>query len=55
LNFDPFPQAGRASFQGIRPEFVLQTFKTQNDARGDLHHTRSSDSSRHGLQKPEIA
>src|ERR1700751_4604677 len=45
----------KGGFQGIRPEFVLQTFKTQNDARGDLDHTRSSDSSRHGLQKPEIA
>src|SRR5215204_858817 len=32
LNFDSFRPLG-ADFQGFRPEFVLQTFKTQNDAR----------------------
>src|SRR4051812_13917005 len=35
--FDPFrPLEGQV--QEIRPEFVLRTFKTQNDARGALPH-----------------
>src|SRR5579864_3857176 len=33
LDFDPF-RGRKTIFQGASPEFVLQTFKTQNDARG---------------------
>src|ERR1700687_5783503 len=35
LNLDAF-RAPEARFQGLSPESVLQTFKTQNDARGAL-------------------
>src|SRR5215469_9228138 len=54
LNFHPIPRSKEANYGGFRPEFVLQTFKTQNNARGNRGYTRSSDPSHHGLQKPEI-
>jgi hypothetical protein len=54
LNFDPFRRPEDA-FQGRQsPEFVLQTFKTQNDVRGAPAHPPVR-SIFHGLQKPEIA
>src|SRR6202140_168160 len=34
LNFDSF-RGPEDRFSGLSPEFVLQTFTTQNDARGD--------------------
>src|SRR5690349_7178161 len=37
LNFDPFRGLKPVS-RGASPEFVLQTFKTQNDARGANTH-----------------
>jgi hypothetical protein len=36
LNFDRFE--GQKPISGPRPEFVLQIFKTQNDARGARSH-----------------
>src|ERR1700751_282712 len=39
LNFDPFPRPKGRIPGALRPKFVLQTFKTQNDARGDQGHT----------------
>src|SRR5271169_4735042 len=55
VNFDRSREP-KAQFQGVlSPEFVLPTFKTQNDARGALHRTRPSEPFRYGLQKPEIA
>src|SRR5215475_14560105 len=39
LNFDPFPRPKGRIPGALRPKFVLQTFKTQNDARGDLGRT----------------
>ena len=44
----------KRNFRGSSPEFVLQTFKTQNDARGARPHPPVR-SSHCGLQKPEIA
>src|SRR5262249_54995 len=54
LNFHPFRRT-EDRIQAWRPESVLQTFKTQNDARSDLGRTRPSKPSHYGLQKPEIA
>src|SRR5215831_7381623 len=57
LNFDPFQGPGAPSSgarESPRPEFVLPTFKTQNDVRGDLESLRPSEPFHHGLQKPEI-
>ena len=54
FNFDPF-QGPKAQFQGLSPESVLSTLKTQNDARGASSRTRPSEPLLHGLQKPEIA
>src|SRR5579871_5899208 len=39
VEFPSISKAGRANRGTLRPEFVLQTFKTQSDARGDLSHT----------------
>src|ERR1700744_1043527 len=36
LNFDPFREPEDRLSGPVGPDFVLQTFKTQNDARGDL-------------------
>ena len=45
----------KRNFRGLKPESVLPTFKTQNDARGASNRTRPSKPLLHGLQKPEIA
>src|SRR5215475_2836435 len=39
LNFDPFPRPKGRILGALRPKFVLQTFKTQNDVRGDQGRT----------------
>src|SRR5580704_17746409 len=39
VEFRSISKAGRANPRNLRPKFVLQTFKTQNDARGDRGHT----------------
>src|SRR5690242_20343816 len=36
LNFDPFREPEDLRSGPFGPDFVLQTFKTQNDARGDI-------------------
>jgi hypothetical protein len=54
LNFDPSRRPEADFRAALSPEFVLQTFKTQNDARGAPARPPVR-SIFHGLQKPEIA
>src|SRR5207302_10473079 len=42
LNFRSILRAPSPDFRGQSPDFVLQTFKTQNDARGAVGRTRPS-------------
>jgi hypothetical protein len=52
LNFDSL-RRNQAQIQELNPQSVLQTFKTQNDARAHDAPARPN-FSLHGLKKPEI-
>src|SRR5215468_74129 len=51
--FEPF-RPSKPRFQAFRPEFVLGTFKTQNDARGALPHPPVTTIHFADCKKPEI-
>jgi hypothetical protein len=44
----------KSRFQAFRPDFVLRTVKTQNDARGALPHPPVTTSHFADCKKPEI-
>jgi hypothetical protein len=54
LNFSNRPDRPNSDFGEFRPDFVLRTFKTQNDARGALPHPPVTTIHFADCKKPEI-